>query len=200
MMLSWCIAALLCVVGVVVADSMTKVGNDGSKGLFSVKGVGGGAFNPSRMSAWTFDARWPLIAPKPNGNCRNIYAANVVNNGDTTWNVYFGGWDGVNSCHDSISVTVTPDGFQSFHSHTPQVATGADMHVNNPSVLKANESTWAMVYTQLPLNSAKNKPGISTSANGVDWTPSAGGEDWINVTDYPFSWEAADVNGATCCT
>ena len=48
----------------------------------------------------------------------------AVNNGDGTWNVYFGGWDGVSSCHDSVSIVVTEDTFATLNPHDPQLTTG----------------------------------------------------------------------------
>ena len=40
------------------------------------------------------------------------------------------------------------------------------MHVNNPNCIKINSTHWSMVYTVLPLNSNKNKPGYSTATRG----------------------------------
>jgi hypothetical protein len=157
--------------------TFTKIGTDPSASpAFTVQGVGAGPFDPSRMSNFLQDVRAPLIAPKSGGSCPgNIYAANAVDNGGAV-NVYFGGWDGVSSCHDSVSVTVTDDDFATFNAHASIVGTGTEMHVNNPSVLKRpDDGSWAMIYTQLPTTDPLNKPAFSTSADGVNWQPAAGG-------------------------
>ena len=151
-------------ISVITAQSFTKIGNNNAPNMFRINGIGADKFNPNKMSNWHYDYRFPLIAAKESGSCpKNIYAPSAVNNGESTWNIYFGGWDGVSSCHDSISVTVTEDAFISFNPHFSQIATGNEMHVNNPNCLKLNDSFWSMVYTVLPLNSNINKPGFSTS-------------------------------------
>lgn len=169
-----------------------------SSRAFTVENVGASTFDPTRMSHWVYDERYPLYAAKAGGTCnRNIYNANVVQNGAATWNVYFGGWDGVSSCHDSVSIVVTEDAFATASQpHVPQIATGSMMHVNNPSVIRINQSSWMMVYTELNATTGKNKPGISTSTNGADWTPNVGGEGdaFVRMKDYA-NWSAADVNG-----
>ena len=159
--------------------------------------MGSGVFSPSKMSTWHFDMRFPLLPPNPGGSCPgNIYNGNAVNNGNNTWNVYFGGWDGVSSCHDSVSVSVTEDSFNTMNPHAPMVATGSDMHLNNPSVLKLGPNKWAMVYTQLSSTTNLNKPGISFSSNGIDWSPSVGGVESAYLTMQNYTnWASADVNG-----
>jgi hypothetical protein len=194
-------AKLLCAVLLLAppglhAWSFGKVGNDGARDSLTLKGVGAGAFDPARMSNWLHDIRAPLIAPNPGGTCPgNIYAASAVDNGGAV-NVFFGGWDGVSSCHDSVSVAVTADDWQTFGLHVPVVATGGEKHVNNPSALKLPDGSFAMLYTQLPNGSPpQNKPGFSTSADGVAWSPSAGGAaQAVGMSGYP-GWGAADVNG-----
>jgi len=106
------------------------------------------------------------------------------------------GWDGVSSCHDSVSIVVTVDDFSSFGPHYPMIATGSVIHVNNPSAIKVNDSTWLMVTTQLQNNPQLNKPAISVASNGIDWNPNSGGVPSANirVTGYP-GWPDADVNG-----
>ena len=166
-------------------------------GHIRVSGVGSGLFDPGRIAHWLADERSPLIAPRAGGSCPgNIYNPTVVRNGGA-WNVYFGGWDGVSSCHDSVSVTVTEDNFASFGAHVPMIATGTCQHVNNPSATKINASAWVMVYTQD--NSNINKPGLSVATSGIDWKPSKGGGDFLSMEGYPFDWGSAttgaDVNG-----
>lgn len=178
------------------AWKFSKTGNDGRGGAFTVTGVGAGAFAPALLKNWVFDMRFPLMAPQGGGGCRNIYAANVVSNGPGCFNAYFGGWDGVASCHDSVSVAVTETNFATINQHVPQIATGADVHVNNPSVaVERSSGQWYMVYTQLPPGSpARNKPGISQGPDGVSWSPNAGGANFLAVTNYS-NWSNADVNG-----
>jgi hypothetical protein len=175
--------------------SISKSGNSGG-GWIAVSGVGAGTFSKDRLQNFVYDVRYPIITPQGSGPCRNIYAANVVSNGATCFAVYFGGWDGVDSCHDSISVTVTDDSFGSFNPHYPMISTGTDMHVNNPSTVNhyANEQ-WYMVYTQLPYNEPpRNKPGYAQGPNGIAWDPNSGGVNFLTVAAYP-DWSNADVNG-----
>lgn len=185
---------LTCQWHISTATYVQRIGNNGAAMEFVVSGVGAGPFHPKKMSNWHYDFRYPLITPQGSGSCRNIYAANVVNNGETCWNVYFGGWDGVDSCHDSVSVTVTLDSFSTMGMHYPQISTGTDMHCNNPSVIKGADGTWVMAYTQLPYSPQLNKPGSSTGPDGVTWDPNEGGQSWITMIGYP-NWENADVNG-----
>jgi len=170
------VVALMASLSGVDAWTFAKTGHNPSSSQIEVGGVGAGPFDPSKIANWRRDSRAPLIAPNSGGSCPgNIYAANAVNNGGSV-NVYFGGWDGVSSCHDSVSVAVTEDDFQSFNAHASVIATGSEMHVNNPSALKRpDDGSWAMLYTQLPTTAPLNKPGFSTSEDGVVWTPGAGG-------------------------
>jgi len=77
-----------------------KAGTDSSLGdNIKVTGsVGSGIFDPMKISNWLPDARSPIIAPSPGGTCPdaygNIYNPTVVSNGPTSWNIYYGGWDG----------------------------------------------------------------------------------------------------------
>ena len=158
-------------------------------------------FDPLRMSSWLPDERAPIIQPNTctgPGCCPgNIYNPSAVNNGDTCWNVYFGGWDGVRTCKDSVSVAVTVDSFASIHPHVPMIATGTCQHVNNPSVVRETPGSWGMVYTQD--NNNINKPGVSLGTNGLDWKPNSGGSTFLIMRGYPFGWgtptSGADVNG-----
>lgn len=171
--------------------SITKVGSRPPVGaeanVITVEGVGSLPFDPAKMKTWHYEesARSPLLTAQPPANrthsCPdpggNIYNANCVNNGMTDWNCFFGGWDGVASCHDSISLTVTGNSFTSLNRHVPAVATGTMWHVNNPSALKVGVNKWLMVYTQAFQQDGAwiNKPGISSSPDGVVWSPNSGG-------------------------
>eukprot|EP01088_Endostelium_zonatum_P018451 TRINITY_DN5930_c0_g1_i1.p1 TRINITY_DN5930_c0_g1~~TRINITY_DN5930_c0_g1_i1.p1 ORF type:complete len:418 (-),score=61.29 TRINITY_DN5930_c0_g1_i1:53-1306(-) len=178
--------------------TFTKVGTNQGQTYIEMRGVGSGIFNASKLSNWQFDIRRPLISPNAGGSCpHNIYNPNVVNNGASNWNIYFGGWDGVSSCHDSVSVTVTPDNFTTFNPHDPIIATGSVIHVNNPSAIKVNSNLWVMITTQLQQNPQLNKPAVATSSNGVNWSPNQGGVPSANIVvqNYPYNWANADVNG-----
>lgn len=186
-----------------------KTGTRQGSSTVQVAGVGSAAgpgFNPAQFSSWHFDERYPLIHAKPGGRCPdsagNIYNANIVANGETDWNVFFGGWDGVNLCHDSVSLSVTSDSFITMNAHVPVIATGTTHNLNNPSVIKTTDGRWFMVYTQEEpqlgpdgATSMINKPGISWSADGLAFSPSAGGQTFISMGGYPFNWTQADVNG-----
>jgi hypothetical protein len=175
-----------------------KVGSNPGSTLLQINNVGAGSFDPKKISNWQYDLRYPLISPQNKGSCpKNIYNANCVHNGGGTWNIYFGGWDGVSSCHDSVSIVVTEDAFSTFGAHYPMIATGSVIHVNNPSVLKLNQTTWLMVTTQLQVSPELNKPALSRATTGIDWTPNQGGVPSadISVTGYPPGWANADVNG-----
>ena len=191
--------ALLGAVAPARAWTFSKISSGGgaAAGTLTLSGVGAGPFDPSHCANWLRDERAPLIAPRAAGSCPgNIYAASAVNNGGAV-NVFFGGWDGVSSCHDSVSVAVTENDFESFGGHVPAVATGAEMHVNNPSAIKLPDGSWGMMYTQLPRAPAPplNKPGFSTSADGVAFAPGAGGAAQLVTMHGYANWEAADVNG-----
>mmetsp|Transcript_3636 Transcript_3636/g.8583 ORF Transcript_3636/g.8583 Transcript_3636/m.8583 type:complete len:440 (-) Transcript_3636:56-1375(-) len=180
-----------------LTGTFTKVGHSSSTTKLQINGVGSGPLEPALIKNWVFDDRFPLISPVQNGTCpENIYNANAVNNGLSCWNIFFGGWDGVSSCHDSISVVVTEDNFTSFHPHFPQIATGAEVHVNNPSGLKVNETCWLLMYTQLQPDTSLNKPGLSRGTSGIDWFPSTGGDPagWVKMAN-DSAWAVADVNG-----
>ena len=183
------------------AATMKKTGHNPHSTLLQISGVGSTAFDPARFSSWHFDQRLPLIHAKPGGHCPdvrgNIYNANCVNNGETDWNCFFGGWDGVDSCHDSVSVSVTENSFATMNAHVPVIATGATHNLNNPSVIKTSPSHWLMVYTQEnPQDSGMvNKPGISESKDGVSFSPAAGGQNYLDIKGYPYNWTRADVNG-----
>jgi hypothetical protein len=186
------------------AAGFVKVGHRPLGQDLVIAGIGSGAFDPAKLSSWNYDERFPLLEAKPGGRCPdahgNVYNANCINNGETDWNCFYGGWDGVDSCHDSVSVSVTNDAFKTMGTHTPVVATGSMIHVNNPSATKleaAGGAEWLMAYTQdKPQDGGQvNKPGISWSSDGVNFVPNAGGESFITVKGYPHNWTRADVNG-----
>ena len=63
-----------------------------------------------------------------------------------------------------------------------------------------------MVYTQEhpvgggicskpPCGPMVNKPGWSSSKDGVAFSPNTGGANYIDVRGYPYNWTRADVNG-----
>ena len=190
----------LCCIGFESASSYSfvKVGSNPGQTTIQMNNIGSGSFEPNKIFNWVYESRSPLINPNNGGSCpHNIYNPSIVNNGATNYNIYFGGWDGVSSCHDSVSITVTPDNFMSFNPHVPQIATGSVIHVNNPSTIKVNSNLWIMVTTQLQVNPQLNKPSIATSSSGVGWNPNQGGVASANIEvyGYPYNWGSADVNG-----
>lgn len=158
-------------------------------------------FHPTNAMSFLPDYRAPLIQPNactdPDCCPGNIYNPSVVNNGASCWNIYFGGWDGVRVCKDSVSVAVTLDKFASINPHVPMIATGTCQHVNNPSAVKVVDGYWAMVFSQD--NNNINKPGVSLGGDGTDWKPNSGGTTFVIMEGYPFDWgtptSGADVNG-----
>ena len=196
------LTALACFRLLPLADSSPSITRAGHQppdsATLLIKGVGAGPFSPTRFSSWHYDARFPLIPPNPGGKCPgNIYNANCVWNGATDWNIFFGGWDGVSSCHDSVSLAVTGDSFETINAHVPAVATESMIHVNNPCALKVGPNEWYMVYTQDIIQDGAqiNKPGMSRSTDGLHWTPNEGGQEFLTVRGFPYNWTAADVNG-----
>lgn len=176
-----------------------RIGTNKGSTDIQMNGVESGMFDPVKMTNFHYDSRYPLISPNVGGSCPgNIYNPSAVNNGGDLWNVYFGGWDGVSQCHDSVSIVVTDDAFTSLNPHYPMIATGMPsiIHTNNPSAIKFSDSNteWLMSYTQLVAATGLNKPGISQGATGIDWAPKAGGFSFVNMSGYP-RWTTADVNG-----
>jgi len=136
----------------------------------------------------------PLFPPNPAALVTKISTTRISSKNGGAWNIYFGGWDGVSSCHDSVSITVTLDRFASFGPHESQIYTGNAIHVNNPSAIKINETTWLMVTTQL--QGSLNKPSIAEATNGINWIPNSGGVPTAAITVNGYSeWDDADVNG-----
>jgi len=185
------------------------VGNDGTSLVNRINNAGSGAYNPNNVFNYTYDERNPIIKAGPINApllSKNIYAPSVVNNGPTGWNIYFGGEDNnpPTPYKDQIFVNVTHDDFMNFDaSHALVINHGSEMaHVNNPSVLKLTSNLWVMDYTNDPNDDpSHNKPGYSTSPDGVIWTPSAGTAAYfLNMSGYPSSdnpdWGGANVNGS----
>jgi hypothetical protein len=167
------------------------VGNDGSANRAQVRNVGSRAFSPTKLRNWNYDARNPIIVPKPGTGGRNVYAPNIVFNG--AWNVYFGGWDD-GTFNDELSVTVSYDNFLTFQPHTKIMTHGGFTHVNNETVIKTGPNQWQMAYTTYPAGGL-NKPGYATSTDGVAWVPNTGTTAALmTMSGYP-TWSAADVNG-----
>ena len=44
-------------------------------------------------------------------------------------------------------------------------------------------------------NCMVNKPGISSSSDGVSFSPAVGGQRYLDISGYPYNWTRADVNG-----
>ena len=162
-----------------VLSGFTKIGNNGNLNSIQINNIGSDIFNISKLNNWHYDIRFPLITPQTTGKYQNIYSPNIVNNGDTNFNVYFGGWDGVQSPHDSVSITVTPNTFNTFNPHYSQIESGTFNELNNCNAIKINNTFWYMVYTTLPYNSQINKPGYSTCTDGINWIPNSGDTEYL---------------------
>lgn len=176
-------------------DKFVWIGNNGSSSHIEIRSIGARKFNPNRMANWNPDERSPLIQAN-SGVKRNIYAPSLIKNG-TSWNIYFGGWDGTTDGHDRISQTVTTDNFMTFGTHTVKINNGAFDHVNNECVVKIADNDWRMAYTTLNYVTPKrNKPGYATSSDGINWTPNTGSSSYLmTMSGYP-NWANADINGS----
>jgi hypothetical protein len=129
---------------------LTRIGNTGNSRRLEIHNIGSRNFDPTKASNWQYDFRFPLIEPNP-GTYRNIYAPSIVKNGDHNWNIYFGGWDGSGTGNDEISIINSQDDFATFGPHVRMIQCGPFTHVNNPSAIKINSSTWRMIYTAYPV-------------------------------------------------
>lgn len=184
-------------------EKFTFQGNNGASLQNEIRGAGSSQFNPDKLRNWNYDIRRPLIAANATpGPYRNIYAPNIVLDGSSsmphTWNIYFGGWDGTSDHYDRISLLKSTDDFLTFSAnHVVQINKGSFEHVNNESVQKIGVNQWLMYYTTWPDGGNHNKPCYSTSANGLDWTPSAGTtSSCLTMLNYPDWGGGADVNGS----
>jgi hypothetical protein len=172
-------------------SKMRFVSNQGSLAKVQVQGsVGSGSFNPSKLSVWHRDVRYPLFTADQGGD--NIYAANVVDNSGV-WQVYFGGWNNT-ILHDRIWMKTSSDDFGTLPAATMVFSNGAYYHVNNPSVVKVG-SNWRMLYTNGNISPFGNFTGYATSSNGTSWTPSASSTSCLVVINgYPQA--GSDINGS----
>ena len=160
--------------------------NSGITGRVTIGNVGSEPFNrPEQMGNFNFDARGVLFQPSsypgdgnpPGFSHRNIYAPSIVNTGASSWNLYFGGWDGndtgtmAKSCGknfgDCIYKTTTADDFTTFGGHSVMIQgknvdvlhpgnppnysspsfDGYSDHVNNEIVVRTDPTHWYMAYT-----------------------------------------------------
>ena len=169
-------------------------------GKIQIGGVGSKAFDPTKMAVWNYDENNPVVRATDHGagSLFNIYAPNIVYQGNHLWNIYFGGEDGTSGgYYDRISMLTSSDDFAqgSFSDHVLQIDNGAWVDVNNESVIKLDSTHWEMVYTTLDGSTGLNKPGFAFSSDGAHWTPSIGDRTYmLQMTGAP-DWAAADVNG-----
>ncbi len=202
-------------------DDFVYLGGGGTSSAVSLDGVGSGAFDPAKLINFVPDSRSPLIDANP-GAYRNIYAPNIVKDGDE-WKVYFGGWDGEpgppNNLYDATYLTTTED-FRSFTPHEKVFAPNPAeaRHANNPSVVKIGPGQWHLHATTQIHNLAYSviQGIVQTDFNFVldspaqgrtGWAKSTDGRSWgsfgvsklVNMTGYApvplvSSWERANVN------
>jgi hypothetical protein len=182
-------------------DQFKFTGNNGITARNEIQNVGSQSINrPNQINNWNFDERGVIVSPS-SGTYRNIYAPFAVNKSGSSWNIYFGGWDGESPApgtlpNDRVSMTTTNDNFMNISNlHSTIISNGTFQHANNECVFKVSSTDWRMVYTTLPNGSNINKPGYATSLDGVNWTPAAGSWSYLlNMSGYS-NWIAADVNG-----
>ena len=119
----------------------------------------------------------------------------VVQNG-SSWDVYYGGWDGTWDAYDRISRVVLDQNFVEVpHSRSLVVDRGPYVDVNNPSVVRNGSNSWRMAFTTADATTGQNKPGYAESTDGITWVPSsASPSDLFTMTGYS-GWASADVNG-----
>lgn len=178
-------------------------GNSGVQSEVEFQGMGSSSFNPGKMAVWNQDKRNPILTAKNPTGCnadkfsRNIYAAQAVHLGGTSWRIFFGGEDGTCSQLDEISTLTTADTFASFTSRSTVITNVGTTHVNNPSIVKT-DSGWRMAFTSArsgpgitscltPLGVTADivdKPSYAVSSNGLTWSPS-NGTSLLNITGYP---------------
>jgi hypothetical protein len=179
-------------------DQFRYVGNNGLVKQNEIQNVGSGEFSSLKLKNWNFDLRNPLISAKPSifpKSRANIYAPSIVKNGDT-WNIYFGGWDGTTDFFDRISLVTSKDNFNTFSPHIRVIDKNEYTHVNNASAIKLDNGQWLLYYTTHPNINNSNKPAMSISTNGLNWSPSSGTKSAaLKMSGYP-NWDNADVNGS----
>jgi len=181
-------------------DHLVYLGNNGSANQVEIQNLGSRTFDANKLAVWNYDQNNPIISGAPGASTlKNIYAPNIVYQGGTFWNIYFGGEDGTpaaNGYLDSISFLTTNNNFNSgsFSNHVPEINYGGFIDVNNESVVKVSATDWRMVYTTLS-SDGLNKPGYAVSTDGAHWTPNAGtSADLLNMSGYP-GWANANING-----
>ncbi|MEO8799757.1 MAG: hypothetical protein ABI551_17820, partial [Polyangiaceae bacterium] len=169
------------------------VSNDGSSGRMAVTNAGSEDLDrPDQIGHWDYDRRDVVVAPQA-GTLENIYAPSIVSTGGSSWDVFFGGWDGSTTGNDRIYRTTTGDDFASFGAHALVIDNGVFIHTNNDCTLHVGGVDWRMIYTTY--DGSTNKPATSTSTDGATWTPNAGTTSTlITMSGYP-NWATADVNG-----
>ena len=169
-------------------------------GTIEIRGVGAGDFDPSIWRSGKLnmvaDARSPLIEPRQ-GPCRNIYAPSIVDLG-TSWRVFYGAWDGVETGNDRIYSLTTSD-FIDFGPRQTVIEHGVFQHVCNVSAQRLPDGSYRLMCTAYPDKDGLNKPATFTSPDGAVWNGSpapyaAQMSDIISIDGYD-KFQAADING-----
>ena len=185
-------------------SKLQYVGNNGNANEIEIRNLGSSAFHPSKMKVWNQDRRNPILTAKTPTGCapsrltRNVYAAQAVHLGGSSWRIVYGGEDGTCDQKDEIYTLQTNDAFASFGPRTTIIRNGTDtVHVNNPSFVKVG-SSWRMLFTSAragtdvrscltkPTDTSGivDKPAYSVSSDGVTWN-AANGSNLVNVIGYP---------------
>ena len=195
------IAILLLEVACMADVSVRMISGQAEFGTMEIHGVAAGEFDPAiwRSGRLDFvpDVRFPLIAPRLKGVYRNIYAPSIVDVGDG-WRVFYGAWDGVDTCNDRIYSLTTSD-FVDFGPRRTEIEHGQFIHVCNVSALRLPDASYRLMCTTYPDKNDLNKPGTFASADGNVWNGSsapyeAKPSDVISIDGYD-KYAAADING-----
>jgi hypothetical protein len=155
-------------------------------GTIEIQGLSVGTFSPNYWQNntlnWVPDVRVPMLAPLTSGPCQNIYAPWAVEQ-SSGWRMFYGGWDGADTCNDNVYSVTTPD-FLSFYNRILVIGYGDFRDVNNENVTQLSDGSMHMISTALN-DSITNgdKPAYFSSPDGVTW----------NGTPEPYSAQLSDV-------
>lgn len=157
---------LACAPVVTAAPQLIKIANTGEPGRITFANVA----RPNSHKSTLLQAN-PVIQ----GN--NLYAPDMVRVGDH-WHCYHGGWLTTGQPSDRVYVGIST-GTDPTGPWVPAsqvvIYEGIYLHVNDPSVV-IHDGTWYMMYTAFRMvgSQARDWINYSTSADGINWTPSVG--------------------------
>lgn len=119
---------------------------------------------------------------------KNIYAPDILTSSCNIY-CYYGGWLNESDINDRIYLSITdnldPSGTWIFNKII--IDHGEYIHVNDPSVVKVNATSFFMVYTVGDNDNNgiyKEEIHWAESTNRIEWTPSTASESYlVNLTD-----------------